>query len=169
MFNSQFNLQSFNRRTFIEILASAWLSGEGGLTEKTATELAAKVGMHGKSGWLLIVSTMASATLYGEGSLSGTIHRTRHVSSYGEGIGTLVSNERKTEVKIFDYTGLFAQGDEIVIDMDRKTVMINGQNALKHFEGDFFDLLPGENEITYEDNEGTRRVLFVFRHKDRWA
>lgn len=169
MFNSSFNLQPFNRQAFAELLASAILSGEGNLTGRAATELAAKAGLHGEGGWLLIVSTQASATLSGEGGLIGTIHRTRHVSSYWEGVGTLISHERKTEVKIFDYTGMFKPGDEIVIDMDRKVVTVNGQNALKYFEGDFFDLLPGENEITYTDAEDNRQVLFIFRYRDRWS
>ena len=123
MFNSStFNLQPFNRQSFIELLASAVLAGEGGLSSKTALELAAKAGMVGEGGWLLIVSTSASAALHGEGSLTSVIHRDRHVLSNFEGIGTLISNERKTEVKIFDYTGQFRPGDEIVIDMDRKKI-----------------------------------------------
>lgn len=44
----------------------------------------------------------------------------------------------------------------------------NGKNALHLMDGDFFDLVFGENKITYTDQEITRSVLARVTHRDKY-
>ncbi len=66
------------------------------------------------------------------------------------------------------YTGDFRPGDVIVIDTARQTVTINGENALHLMDGDFFDLIFGDNKITYRDEETARKVRARITHRDKY-
>lgn len=66
------------------------------------------------------------------------------------------------------FTGGFAPGERIVIDTKKMKITKNGQNALHLMDGDFFDLVFGENKITYTDQEITRSVLARVTHRDKY-
>ena len=70
---------------------------------------------------------------------------------------------------IFQFTGDFANGKEIVIDLDAKTITVDGVNALHQVSGGFFKFSPGANAIVYEDDESARSVGAEVEHRDRWA
>lgn len=62
-------------------------------------------------------------------------------------------------------------GDELVIDTCEMTVSVNGENMIKFVSNDseFFNLLPGDNEIIYTDGVTTRKVSIDILWKDRWV
>ena len=63
-----------------------------------------------------------------------------------------------------------APGQELVIDTDKMTVEINGQNRIMYLssDSDFFKLKPGENIIQYTDNMPSRSLQSKVLWKDRW-
>lgn len=125
----------------------------------------------------------AIATLHGEytreiphsaDTMSGTSNvvanniRERLQSANMSGVASMYANADKFTIKKFKYTSNLNVGDVLVIDMDRMIVTRNNQNALKHFEGDFFELAPVWSQVRYRDNQASRNVVLITRYKDRW-
>ncbi|WP_071126228.1 phage distal tail protein [Peptoniphilus lacydonensis] len=81
-----------------------------------------------------------------------------------EGIGSLLGEEY-IEIKGF----VLRPGQEIEINTCDLTATINGENAIHLLteEGDFFDFLPGENDIKI-DAVGAGSVSIDTYWKDRW-
>ncbi|WP_052410265.1 phage distal tail protein [Paenibacillus durus] len=75
---------------------------------------------------------------------------------------------RYTHTDAVTFSGGFAPGDKIVIDCARKTVTINGDNALYLTDGDFLALINGTNLVTYTDGEGVRSVRARITHRDKY-
>lgn len=70
---------------------------------------------------------------------------------------------------VFVWSGSWENGETIIIDLEAKTMTIDGTNVLHQVSGEFFQLLVGENEIIYEDAESARTVAFTMTHRDRWV
>jgi hypothetical protein len=68
-----------------------------------------------------------------------------------------------------EFIGPFAPGDVVTINSRTLEVTLNGENAL-HLTGkdDFPTVRPGEQVLTYADEEGSRTVRVKIRWKDRW-
>lgn len=66
-------------------------------------------------------------------------------------------------------SGDFAPGDKIIIDSDALKLTKNGTNALHLMQGDFFDVNPGTNEVTYTDDKTGRDVRIRMTHRDRFV
>ena len=81
-----------------------------------------------------------------------------------EGIGSLLGEEY-IEIKGF----VLRPGQEIEINTCDLTATINGENAIHLLteDGDFFDFLPGENDIKI-DAVGAGSVSIDTYWKDRW-
>lgn len=108
------------------------------------------------------------AHMHGEATFDGQYIRERLFNANMHGVANLYANFNRYTIRKLEYTGDVLPGDMIVIDMDRMTVTKNTVNALKYFEGDFFELAPSHNELIYSDNEQSRNVVLVTRYKDRW-
>lgn len=108
------------------------------------------------------------AHMSGAVTFDGQYIRERLFKANMHGIANMYANFNRYTIKKLEYTGDVLPGDMVVIDMDRMTVTNNTQNALKYFEGDFFELAPSHNNLIYSDNESTRNVVLVTRYKDRW-
>lgn len=109
-----------------------------------------------------------SSHMSGVGSVNANYIRERLFKANMHGVANMYADANRYTIKRLEYTGDLLPGDMIVIDMDRMTVTKNNENALKYFEGDFFELAPDWNEIGYKDNEQSRNVVLVTRYKDRW-
>jgi hypothetical protein len=72
-------------------------------------------------------------------------------------------------VEVIEFSGEFKPGDKIVIDNERLTITLNGQNAMHLMSGDFFDLNTGENEIIYTDEQSGRTVRMRITYRDRYV
>ncbi|MHA6530177.1 phage distal tail protein [Paenibacillus sp. BAC0078] len=69
---------------------------------------------------------------------------------------------------IISFEGNFAPGDRIVIDSQKMKITKNGQNIIHNMEGDFFDLVLGDNKLTYTDTAASRSVLIRVTHRDKY-
>jgi hypothetical protein len=111
---------------------------------------------------------------FGDAELAalGTTELTGIRITFGEatlsGLGEATLAGIRVEVREIEFTGSFAVGDTIVIDMEEMTITLNGSNAMHLMEGDFFGLIPGDNTLTYTDNEGSRTVRLMVTRKGRW-
>jgi hypothetical protein len=70
---------------------------------------------------------------------------------------------------LFAFTGAFVTGKVIVIDMDAKTVTVDGVNALHQTNSTFFKFAEGVSQVIYEDDEAARTVAASIVHKNRWV
>lgn len=74
----------------------------------------------------------------------------------------------KSSLETFDITSLdMAAGDQLIIDMDKMTVTLNGVNVGAKVTDDavFFKLKPGENELTFKGNNSAQIKV---EYGDRW-
>jgi len=60
------------------------------------------------------------------------------------------------------YTGIIPDGQTLVVDTEKKTVMLNGANALNNWSGGFPKLQPGNTSVTADN-----KVTFIWR--ERWV
>lgn len=78
-------------------------------------------------------------------------------------------NAGRYHVDIIEFDGVFAPGDQIIIDSKHLTITKNGQNSMHEMIGDFFDLSLGDNEITYTDDQTGRTVRMRITHRDKFV
>jgi len=169
MFNhSAFNRAPFNRPFTIELFFSAVLSGEGGLSATASIEFTAAVTMEG-SGELTtdfireIIGIVQ--TLEGEGALTAANIRERLFSSLMQGEGELRASPSRFHIDEIIIQAPFTPGEKIVIDSQKMIVRKSGQ--VIGYEGDFFEIRPGVNIITYRDNATGRTVYCRITYRDR--
>lgn len=94
-----------------------------------------------------------------------------------ERIGSFAANSKlemkfnagRYHVDIIEFDGIFAPGDQIIIDSKHLTFTKNGQNSMHEMIGDFFDLSLGDNEITYTDDQTGRTVRMRITHRDKFV
>ncbi|TQS00044.1 phage distal tail protein [Paenibacillus ottowii] len=67
-----------------------------------------------------------------------------------------------------EFTDVFRPGEVITIDAGNFKIMRNGQNVSHLYNGDFFDLNLGNNNLTWTDPETGRTVLFRITHRDKF-
>ncbi|MBY7736273.1 phage tail family protein [Paenibacillus polymyxa] len=67
-----------------------------------------------------------------------------------------------------EFTDVFRPGEVIVIDSGKFKITRNGQNVSHLYNGDFFDLNLGNNNLTWTDPETGRTVLFRITHRDKF-
>ncbi len=67
-----------------------------------------------------------------------------------------------------DYLGDFGPGDIVTIDSRTLEVRLNEGNALHLYRGGFLSFTPGEQEIVYMDEEGSRSVRILIRWRNKW-
>lgn len=67
----------------------------------------------------------------------------------------------------FTFLGDCIPGQQIIIDGENYTVTNGATNAIHQFNGDFPELFPGENTITYSDNGANRYVLLQVNRSER--
>lgn len=171
MFNrGGFNQTEFNTTSNTEVYLYGTLTGEAGISAEFNAVF------------------MLSSTLPGEGSLSADIHRLIEaaVSWSAEGEiaakvlrvffyasdlqaeSWIIATPTQLRKEMIEFMGDIKPGDELVIDMEKMTATLNGQNVLHLIDLDRFNLRSGTNELTYEDEEGTRTIHVKVTHRDRW-
>lgn len=70
--------------------------------------------------------------------------------------------------KEFIFLGDLAPGDEIIIDSERMTALLNGQDVRHLVRGEYPMIVPGAQELEYSDEEGTRKVKISLHWRERW-
>ena len=168
MFNTrQFNLIAFNRPLYNFVFVSTLLYGIGNIYPNAVIEASGNILFEGLGTFEITVSQQGELLLSGAGSLSAEALKEMYGNILLEGLGTIYPTAGSYQVKAITYSGNFTIGSTILIDMDKYIVKLNGQNA-KDISGDFFELLPGENEITYTDDSTNRTVKIIVEYRDRW-
>lgn len=171
MFNqSPYNHTHYNRPYADDIFASAVLSGEGEILAHGSVDLAAAAHLSG-TGLIdaeFIREINLESSMSGSGQVTATLLRDLSFEVALSGQGTVTAGANRYNVKFITFTGAFAPGDQIVIDMDKFKVTLNGDSVLKLVSGDFFSLAPGDNDLTYEDSEGSRTVRIRISNTDRF-
>jgi phage-related protein len=169
MFNrTYFNITPFNRPLFNFVYVGSLLEGMGGLYPSPVIEAIGAVLMQGVGALEFTVSTGGAVLLSGVGGFSIEGFKELYGSTLLEGVGDFNAEGSRYEVKAITFTGDFSAGDTIKIDMDKFSVTLNGQSSLSAITGDFFNLLEGENKITYSDSSTNRSVIITFEYRDRW-
>jgi len=169
MFNqTAFGATPFNRPFLTEIFFAATLSGDGSLTAVPSVTYIASLVLSGEGAISsdYIRELTYAATLEADGSLSATMTRERIAGAILNGEGTLSAQPRKYHVQSLTVDGPFAPGDKITVDSGRLRVLRNGEYTA--YDGDFFDLHPGENTLSYTDSSGARTVQVRVTWRDRF-
>lgn len=65
------------------------------------------------------------------------------------------------------YSGTVAVGERVCIDGNNFTVTLDGANAIDKYDGDFPEIMAGDNDIVYSDSEGSRTVKVIVSRTDR--
>lgn len=79
---------------------------------------------------------------------------------------------REVKEKLYEvltFTGELLPGQVLTIDMKDMTAEVNGQNVLHQIDGDFFILLPGENELKYQDSSSSRNVALEITKRSKFV
>lgn len=101
---------------------------------------------------------------------SGVCGAVRVRSGHGaaNGVSTSEAQAYRILLETLRLNAVIQPGDVVEIDTANMTVKINGVNALRFLEGDFFALAPGLNQLQYQDAEQSREVQIITRHRPRW-
>lgn len=84
------------------------------------------------------------------------------------GEGRITAELSKFHTNYIEFTDAFRPGEVIVIDSGKFKITRNGQNVSHLYNGDFFDLNLGNNNLTWTDPETGRTVLFRITHRDKY-
>ena len=126
----------------------------------------------------LLATSTASATLSMVKALTRTLSATTEA---GAGIlkkvillpMTATTATRVYYLRIFRvfgwlYNGVFSAGKRIVVDRDRLTVTQDGVNVIDQVDGDIPFFEPGDNTLSYTDDEATRDIKLRIQYRGRW-
>ncbi|WP_342428556.1 hypothetical protein [Paenibacillus sp. FSL L8-0158] len=84
------------------------------------------------------------------------------------GEGRISTELSKFHTDYIEFTDVLRPGEVIVIDSGKFKITRNGQNVSHLYNGDFFDLNLGNNNLTRTDPETGRTVLFRITHRDKY-
>ncbi|MGG1879358.1 hypothetical protein ABDI30_17540 [Paenibacillus cisolokensis] len=175
MFGGGFNDLAFNSATegAVNIVdLEARLSGEGRvLVDKFTMEMAATAHLSGEgrlSAEYIREYSLEPERMSGEGRLSAVYVREIRYSSRLSGQGRLNANATKFHIDYIEFTDVFRPGDVIIIDSGKFKITRNGVNVSHLYEGDFFDLNLGTNNLTWTDPATGRTILFRITHRDKF-
>ncbi|MCC3380684.1 hypothetical protein ACFQ5D_10670 [Paenibacillus farraposensis] len=84
------------------------------------------------------------------------------------GEGRISAELSKFHTDYIEFTDVFRPGEVIVIDSGKFKITRNGQNVSHLYNGDFFDLNLGNNNLTWTDPETGRTVLCRITHRDKF-
>lgn len=172
MFNQQaFNTLPFNRTFSVDINGSFVLSASGEIHVVANITAYPSFELEGLGELVLdaIRQRFGAIVLDSIGELEASGVRDRIGAFNLEAIGELTVSAGRRHVDIIEFVGEFRPGDRIIIDSDRLTFTLNGQNALHLMRGDFFDLNVGRNELIYTDDQSNRTVLMRITYRDKFV
>jgi hypothetical protein len=163
-----FNRLTFNRDSEIWN-AKATLAGVGTVNSISSIKINLSATLAGAGTAEGRIQGDFSATLAGVGAVEGTLTKYKTLSATVAGAGTVDSEEFIiNSFVVFSYSGPLEPGDILIIDTDKKTVQRNGENFLFFYSGSFFDLLPGNNIITYSDTKSSRTLTLASAYSGRY-
>jgi hypothetical protein len=158
----------FTRPFSVDILLSATLDGSGTITASLTMDLTMSAKLDGAGGLVgdFIRELFIAAELDGIGTMDVQMIRERLMTAAMNGEGSLQGDLSRYRVESITVTGPFAPGDKMVIDAGKLRTTKNGLPAA--YSGDFFDLHPGQNTMTYTDQASGRAVQIRITHRDKY-
>ncbi|MEC0233740.1 phage tail family protein [Paenibacillus kribbensis] len=114
--------------------------------------------------------TLEAVPMSGEGRMADAQY-TREILAQAvpmSGEGRMSAELSKFHTDFIEFTDAFKPGEVIVIDSGKFKITRNGQNISHLYNGDFFDLNLGNNNLTWTDAETGRTVLFRITHRDKF-
>lgn len=170
MFGGPFNRLPFNRPVTMFVFGRAVLSGCAELVAASTIELAGQAILAGKGGLEadFIREISFAAQMEAGSGMSVDFIRERLQSAIMHGISSLQGKASRYHVDEIEFTGPFVPGDIIVIDSEKFKITRNGENVSHLYNGDFFDLNLGTNNLTWTDPATGRTILFRITHRDKF-
>ena len=194
--NAQFNKMSFNRSRFStkkhentqvklklttigNLVSVITFDGDSTLNMFADTEKLNIVGSFTGNSHIEIISAayiIAIRNLEGISYLKLTSRGYINIirSLEGDTYIVLLSNSEEFftfRLESIDLTNLVLRvGEELVINTDEKTVMVNGINVMRylHRNSEFFNFNPNENEVTFLSGNNNNLVQLRLLWKDAW-
>lgn len=166
-----FNRMPFNRPATIEVQGSFVVDLSGNVLSfaNVVASPSFLAGLTVETVFEAIRERLGSFLLEAAGEIETTGLRERLGSFAVQAELEVSAHAGRYHVDVIRFTDDFAPGDQIVIDMDRLRMTLNGQNALHLMEGDFFRLITGKNELVYTDEETGRTVRMRITFRDRYV
>lgn len=170
MFGGSFNRQPFNRPLSMFVYGRAVLSAYAGVVVKSTVEVGGRAVLSGESSLHADFTREIhfAAQMDAESSMSATFVRERLQRAVMHGITSMQGRGSRYHIDEIEFVGSFAPGDRIVIDSEKFKITRNGQNVSDLYEGDFFDLNLGENNLTWTDPATGRSILIRITHRDKF-
>ncbi|WP_339294334.1 hypothetical protein MKY82_21995 [Paenibacillus sp. FSL W7-1279] len=170
MFGGPFNWLPFNRPVTMFVFGRAVLSGCAELVAASTIELAGQAILAGEGGLEadFIREISFAAQMDADSGMSVDFIRERLQSAIMHGISSLQGKASRYHVDEIEFTGPFVPGDIIVIDSEKFKITRNGENVSHLYNGDFFDLNLGTNNLTWTDPASGRTILFRITHRDKF-
>ena len=152
----------------MEVLFSVQMDGYGASVFSPGAVYSASITMSGEGSVNMknIREMVNSTFMSGEGTLNSKGIRERLMETLMHGDGELHVQPKKFHIDTIIVNGPFAPGDKIVIDSNKFRVKKNG--TVIGYDGDVFDINPGENTITYKDTITGRNILVRVSYRDRY-
>lgn len=169
LFNqSGLNNTPFNRALTLDVLFSVRMEGDGASNFSPSAVYSASIELSGEgSADMKYIREMINSTVMsGEGSLNSNVIRELLMKTLMNGEGYLKAQPKKFHIDSITVNGPFAPGDKIIIDSNKFRVTKNG--TIIGYDGDVFDINPGENTITYKDSVTGRNILVRVSYRDRY-
>ncbi|MED4726982.1 phage tail family protein [Aneurinibacillus migulanus] len=108
---------------------------------------------------------------YGTASVEAISETNLHISTRlqitVEAVSETVLKGRRMQTQMLQFTGQIRPGEQLIIDTERMTTTLNGQNVLNKINGLFVELQPGQNTLTYADTDSSRNIDLILRHRGR--
>lgn len=170
MFGGPFNRQPFNRPLTMFVYGRAVLSAYTGVVAKSTVEVGGRAVLSGESSLHADFTREIhfAAQMDADSNMSATFVRERLQRAVMHGITSMQARGSRYHIDEIEFTGPFAPGDRIVIDSEKFKITRNGQNVSDLYEGDFFDLNLGENNLTWTDPATGRSILIRITHRDKF-
>lgn len=170
MFGGPFNRLPFNRPVTMFVFGRAILSGCADLVAASTAEVGGRAVMTGESSMEtgFIRELFFSAQMDADSSMNVSFVRERLQKAVMHGISSLQGRGSRYHVDEIEFVGPFAPGDKIIIDSGKFKITRNGQNVSHLYNGDFFDLNLGTNNLTWTDPATGRTILFRITHRDKF-
>lgn len=171
MFNhAGFNAGSFNQTPSNTVSMSAQLLAESSMSAKTNARMTLKANLSAEASLSAKLYRLytTGAELSATSGLSASCALIILMRSNLSATGMLRANASKYMQISLTFTGDFAPGDIIDIDVSAETIKCNGINVMRFTAGEFAALHPGQNILAYSDQEASRSVYIWMRHRDRF-
>ncbi|MBO2942819.1 hypothetical protein JJQ72_02315 [Paenibacillus sp. F411] len=170
MFGGPFNRLPFNRPVTMFVFGRAVLSGCAEIMVTSSVEITGQALMNGEGRMAADFTREISfgAQMDADSGMSIGFVRERLQQAIMHGISSLHGKASRYHVDEIEFTGLFVPGDIIVIDSQKFKITKNGENASHLYNGNFFDLNLGTNNLTWTDPATGRTILFRITHRDKF-